>query len=560
MVAPRRRNAGDSSERGKRAKRYLVVIALCFIAVYMLADEEELVDVERQNPNQRSEPKPNPNQLRGMPDNRMNNEMPDNNGDSTIAGSGFGAGGDGSPSDTHPNNNENSFSSLGNNGNNFPDNTENNFPDNNGNNFPDNNGNNFSDNNKNNPPDNTNMEHQPGEVAGNKGEMMNEFVESVEQPKDINYYAESNNNEQLDQKLVMEDQQQQQQKQQQDETNWQELQESDMVKHANDEEANQELSVAINDVKMDIEEAEEEQVMKEVDSQLMQPLHDAEEDMKLVMEQMLKEQKYEMSKDALEKMEKEVVDRLEDEVNNEFNEIAEKIAKEKEEEIDVVVIEDRNVYPNPAHIEKDIKKMEKYFIDDMAREIDESASNIKKFIPSKIENITMAVMEEKTGLHIKEGYLKATEKIVEDKKHTILTKKESPTETTEVKKSNTGKKKKKTGGTKKGTSKISANKDDKNDLVRVTDEGNISNKTTSKIVTGTSKEPVDDKHVSTEPTTVNDKDVVEVEGNVSDTTVDNNDEKGGDVPTGSNVIESVSQVVREEEADEELPSEDEDKE
>merc|ERR1712071_611091 len=372
----------------------------------------------------------------------------------------------------------------------------------------------------------------------------------------MGYNAKSNNSEQLDQQLVMGDQRQQENKQQQDEVNWQERKEKNMVNNANDEEANQELSTAINDVKMDIEEAEEEQVMKEADSVLMQPLRDAEEDMKLVMEQMLKEQKYKMSKDALEEMEKEMVDRLEDEVNEEFNGIAEKIAKEKEEEIDVVVIEDRNVYPNPAHIEKDIKKMEKYFIDDMAREIDETAANIKDSIPSKIENITMTVMEEKTGLHIKENYVKDTKKMIQEGKQSkavnAKAKNEKGTKITRAKEGTAREKKTQTGRTEEGTSTMSANKDD---TVKKTETATMGYSKTSKIANGASKASVVDKNVSAKPAAVNAKEVVRVDDTVSDDPTDGSDQKGGDAPKGVNSIESISQVVREEKVSKEQPNE-----
>lgn len=436
MVAPRRRNH-DKLERSKRLRRYLVVAAVCSVAVYMLMDVEDMVENESRNPAETQEVKTNPNQLRGMPDNRYNSNI-NNNMDPNMPISGGGtsqliSGMENPFGDRDVNQYEHNFESN----NNFDKSKPPAFPT--GNEM-----NHFGSENDDLPirsqdyrqdqhigaenmerPLNLNMNNeQPLDDVNGSLEEEN-FIEDVKnttEKKTEDTWAEENELLNVDEHHAEntlnhgENSSDPSELQVEDHTLQEELDKKEklMIETATNDEANQDLNTAIIDVKMDIEEVEEELVVKEEDH-LKDPLKKAVNENNEVIENMLNDNKYAMSKDALDKMEKEVEERLENEVNDELSKRAEIIAEEKQEEIDVVVIEDRNMYPNTADIEKDMKRMERFFIQDMEKEISETADNIKENIPQRVENITMEVVEEKTGLHIKEDYLKSTEKKITEK-------------------------------------------------------------------------------------------------------------------------------------------------
>lgn len=482
MVAPRRRNAA-TSERAKSAKRYLIVILVCLVAVYMLADVEELAESDNQNRLERTEMKPSHNQLRGMPE---KNNYEEQSGNRNF-----------DPNVPIPGEDINQMNSNYNTNNNADNSGENSMMNEKYDQFPNKGVDSENQMNGFRSGDESRTEGQAGKkrdddefkesekmTSGDQQTTVQEGDEDEDDTESTNEAddeeAESNediedngnkntgeteealnNNEQPNEGTNSEGQEPSQN-----------TEEEEMVKQANNNEANEELSTTISDLKMEIEEVEEEEVVKEMDKVLKNTLQKEEDNMKNVIEHILKDKKYGMSNDALKDMEKEVEERLETEINDELNEKAEQIAKEKQEEIDVVVIEDRNMYPNPADIEKDVKKMEKYFVMDMEREIGDTANVIKGTIPKRLENITMEVMEERTGLHIEEDVLKSTEKAVADEKSeqekavegskstsdSHAEKESKPSRTTEKKKTSATKPKKvkKTTDTKKsGTSHVS---------------------------------------------------------------------------------------------------------
>jgi len=456
-----------------------MVTAICFLAVYMLADVEDIVDKEARNPAESTELKANPNQLRGMPDNRYNNNNNNNINNELAAGNNNNMNNPNmipniSSNQSPPATEMNGFGSDNNNpsfdgNNNFNGGggggmMENSFgPESPVNNVP------IDEENMDNPMDREKNEMSSPDLHETEGSLIdnnnNKFGannNNEEHLEDKLSFRENNELPNIDEHRAKEDDDAAtvEEEEQWNSNENQAMEnpfpnggpqdgnfsptnaETEMIETATNNVANEELNSAIRDFKMDIEEAEEEQLIKEFETIFHDPVTNAEDNMKDVIEYILKDKKYSMSKDALREMEMEVEERLENEVEDELSEKAEKIAEEKEEEIDVVVIEDRNMYPNVADIEKDMKRMGKYFIKDMENEMDETAAVIMDTIPQKIENITMDVLEKKTGLHIKEDYLKSTEKKIAKKKQEIGEEKQQLKEDGKppVKKASSGKK------------------------------------------------------------------------------------------------------------------------
>lgn len=447
-----------------------MVTAICFLAVYMLADVEEIVDNEVRNPAESTELKTNPNQLRGIHNNNNNyNELAGNNNNNNMQNpniisdvtlnqsppitgeeiNGFGNSGvgvgDGNNNPMFDGNSNNNFNGGGGGGpmeNIYgPGSPVNSFPNDETN--TDNNSNPMDRIGEGNVGISSSLDNQETEefVARPSIENKNEFDPNnmetpLEDESSSSLFREENELTNIDEHrdkdaavIASEEQWNGSGNQMTPVDSYPNngdappndenavlpttTEEQQMIAEAT---ADEELNSAVRDAKMDIEEAEEELLMKEVETILEDPMTKAEDNMKEVIEYILKDKKYDISKDALQEMENEVDERLVNEVEDELSGKAEKIAEEKEDEIDLVVIEDRNIYPNVVDIENDMKDMHKFFIKDMEREIDTTATAIKETIPQKIENITMEVIEEKTGLHIQEDYLKSTEKKIAKKK------------------------------------------------------------------------------------------------------------------------------------------------
>jgi len=173
--------------------------------------------------------------------------------------------------------------------------------------------------------------------------------------------------------------------------------------------------ISVNDAKMDIEIAEGEEIAKDEKDIIGDALSLAEGEIQEVMQDVLKNEDIEISEQQATELAGEVKLWLEKEVEDEFVQKSQQIMHEKEEELDMVAREDRGIFTNPADLKKDISEMEKFIVDDMNREIDQAAIDVKSTILDKAEQLEQRVIEERVGVHITEEDLKTAEKKVRHK-------------------------------------------------------------------------------------------------------------------------------------------------
>ena len=180
-------------------------------------------------------------------------------------------------------------------------------------------------------------------------------------------------------------------------------------------EADKKLVNTIDRLKSDIEMMEETGLAKEEQLVLDNEIQKVNEHVEEVLENVFEREEIEMSKGKIHELASEVKSKLVQNVQSELLDKADEIVIQKEEELDLVVIEDKQIFANTSDVVNDVKEMEKFIVEEMDQEIEELAEIIKDEIPEKLKHIEQDVIEKVIGMHINEEVLVEEEIKVEQK-------------------------------------------------------------------------------------------------------------------------------------------------
>jgi len=168
----------------------------------------------------------------------------------------------------------------------------------------------------------------------------------------------------------------------------------------------QEMNKIVEDMKHNMVEAEREEIEKEKELILNEPLKMAEEDIEEVLENILQKKGAFVPMEGVEDMANEVKEKLESSVNEELIERSSQILQDKESELEVVAQDDRNIFKSTEGFANDLGTMEKVLQKDMNNEIDEVAEDIKNHISEMTETIEQEVLKERIGIEVDSKELK----------------------------------------------------------------------------------------------------------------------------------------------------------